>query len=215
VIINKILNRVRNKVIAQGIANQLLPPHPLWRKVEWHFGLSIQTDVGYEMESDIASLQAGIIPINDVAQKYGHAPKEVFDANATTANEAITSGAEHAIPVEVFARGLYPDITVQRAAMVTGPVPPPEPGTVEALGDKGVKQLIDLLKAVGDGKIDPDAAEQTLINTFGIPPAMAKKMVPEPDLKVIKALHPAPAGNGQKPAGASRGKKSKPAMARR
>jgi hypothetical protein len=99
--------------------------------------------------------------------------------------------------------------------MVTGPVPPPEPGTIEALGDKGVKQLVDLLKAVGDGKIDADAAEQTLINTFGIPPEMAKKMVPEPDLAVIKALHPKPAvGNGSKPGGAQK-KRSKPASVRR
>jgi capsid protein len=216
-LIGKILNRVRQKVIANGIAMQLLPPHPLWRKCEWNFGLSIQTDVGYEMESDIAALQTGIVPVNEVCTKYGHDPKEVFDANATTANQAIVSGGEHAIPVEVFARGLYPDITVQRAAMVSGPVPPPEPGSIEALGDKGVKQLVDLLKAVGDGKIDPDAAEQTLINTFGIPPAMAKKMVPEPDLTVIKALHPkpaAPAGNGSKP-GAAQKKRSKPAPARK
>jgi len=218
VLVGKILNRVREKVIANGIALQILPPHPLWRKCEWHWGLSIQTDVGYEMESDIAALQTGIVPINDVCEKYGHDPKEVFDANATTANEAIVSGSEHAIPVEVFARGLYPDITMQRAAMVTGPVPPPEPGSIEALGDKGVKQLVDLLKAVGDGKIDADAAEQTLINTFGIPPEMAKKMVPEPDLSVIKALHPKPAapgaGNGSKP-GAAQKKRSKSAYARK
>jgi capsid protein len=217
-LIGKILNRVRQKVIANAIAMQILPPHPLWKKCEWNFGLSIQTDVGYEMESDIAALQTGIVPVNEVCSKYGHDPKEVFDSNATTANQAIMSGGEHAMPVEVFARGLYPDITVQRAAMVSGPVPPPEPGSIEALGDKGVKQLVDLLKAVGDGKIDADAAEQTLINTFGIPPAMAKKMVPEPDLSVIKALHPKPAapgaGNGSKP-GAAQKKRSKPAPARK
>lgn len=202
ILVNKLLNRVRQKVIAQGIMQGQLPPHPLWRKAEWHFGLSIQTDVGYEMEADIAATSAGIIPISDITGKYGKSPREVFSSNAETANEAVQIGSEFGQPVEVFARGLFPDITVQKAAMLNGPIPPPPPGSIDALGDKGVKQLIDLLKAVGDGKIDKDAALHTLEKTFGIPPEIAKKMVPEPDLAIIKAQHPPPAGNGARPSGA-------------
>lgn len=199
---HKVLNRIRQKVIAQGIMLGLLPPHPLWKKCEWHFGLSIQTDVGYEMEADIAAVSAGLLPVSDVTGKYGRAPRDVFLSNATTANEAIKIGAETDLPVEVFARMLYPDITQQKAAMVTGPVPPPQPGTIDALGDKGVKQLVDVLKAVGDGKLDPDSAKQTLKRVFGIPDKIAEQMIPEPDLKIIKAQHPPPAGNGARPAGA-------------
>lgn len=216
-LIGKILDRVRMKVIAQGIAMEMLPPHPLWRKAQWHFGLSIQTDVGYEMESDIAALSHGILPVEDVMLKYGHNPKEVFDTNATTANAAIASGSEHEMPVEVFARGLYPDITQQRAAMVTGPIPPPAPGSFEAIGDKGVKELIDLLTAVGEGKIDRDAAIATLKTTFHIPQGLADKMVPEePTAEDMKLLKPPPAGgngNGSKPGKAQRktATKSKPA----
>ena len=102
------------------------------------------------------------------------------------------------------------------AAMVTGPVPPPKPGTIEAIGDKGVKQLVDILTAVGDGKLDPDSAKNTLKRVFGIPDAIAENMIPEPDLGIIKALHPKPAapGNGSRPAGAKATtvkKKPKPA----
>lgn len=212
---HKLLNRVRQKVIAQGIAQGILPPHPLWKKCEWHFGLSIQTDVGYEMESDIQAISAGIIPVSDVTGKYGKSPREVFLSNATTANEAIQIGAETNVPVEVFARMLYPDITEQKAAMVTGPIPPPQPGTFEAIGDKGVKQVVEILKAVGDGKLDADSAKNTLKRVFHIPDKIAEQMVPEPDLGIIKALHPKPAapggGNGQRPAGAKVKTTKKPA----
>lgn len=213
-LIHKVLNRVRQKVIARGIALGILPPHPLWRKAEWHFGLSIQTDVGYEMEADIAAVSAGLIPVSDVTGKYGKSPRQVFLSNATTANEAIQIGAETNVPVEVFARMLYPDITEQKAAMVTGPVPPPKPGTFEAIGDKGVKQLVEILKAVGDGKLDPDSAKNTLKKVFGIPENIADQMIPEPDLSIIKALHPkpaAPGGNGSRPAGAKVKTTKKPA----
>lgn len=205
---DKILNRTRQKVLAQGIAQGVLPPHPLWRKCEWHFGLSLITDLGYEMDSDIAATQHGIIPISDVCAKWGKAPRETFSSNADVANEAIVVGAEKGLPVEVFARGLWPDITQQRAAFAAGPVPPPAPGTIEAIGDKGVAQIIKLLEDVGDGKVDPDAAKYALKNIFGIPEKIADQMVPEPDLEVIKALHPtpAPAGNGARQTSASKPK---------
>src|SRR6267142_350992 len=71
VLVGKVLDRVRQKVIAQGIMLKQLPPHPAWRKCSWHFGLSIQTDVGYEMEADIAAVSAGILPISEITGKYG------------------------------------------------------------------------------------------------------------------------------------------------
>jgi capsid protein len=212
----KILNRVRQKVIAQGIANQVLPPHPLWQKVEWHFGQSIQTDVGYDMDADIAATQHGIAKISDITAKYGKSPREVFLSNAQTANEAIQVGAETGLPVEAFAAGLFPMLTDQRAAFISGPTPPPAPGSIEALGDKGVKQLIDLLTSVGEGKMDRDAAKQTLQRTFGVPPAIAEKMVPdEPDNKKLMAMKGGPKPNGATPARNQRVTRPKKAAARK
>lgn len=218
-LVNTVLNRTRNKVIAQGIARQLLPPHPLWQKVEWHFGQSIETDVGYQMDADIAATQHGIIKVSDITSKYGKSPREVFLSNAQTANEAIQVGAETGLPVEAFAAGLFPQLTEQRAAFVAGPLPPPPSGSFEAIGDKGVKQLVDILTAVGDGKLDPDSAKETLKRVFKIPDAIAEKMVPEPDVKIIKALHPKPAapagGNGSSKPQNKRVTKPKKAAARK
>jgi capsid protein len=210
-LINKVVNRTRQNVIAQGIMQQLLPPHPNWRKAEYHWGLSIQTDVGYEMEADISAMNTGIISVSDITGKYGKNPREVFLSNATTFNEAVQVGAETGVPMEGFAPGLYPNGTALKASINTGPIPPPPPGSQEALGEKGVTQLLELLKAVGDGKVDPESAIQTMKNTFGIPEAMARKMCPDPDMDIIKALHPKPSaagnGSGGKPA---RQVKSKP-----
>lgn len=212
----KLLNRVRQKVIAQGILNQVLPPHPLWKKVEWHFGASIQTDVGYDMDADIAATQHGIVRISDITAKHGKSPREVFLSNAQTAQEAIQVGAETGLPVETFAPGLFPLITEQKAAFDSGPVPPPPPGSAEALGEKNVKQLLDLLKAVGEGKIDRDAAKQTLQRTFGVPPALAEKMVPdEPDNKKLMAMKGGPKPNGATPARNQRVTKPKKSTARK
>lgn len=200
IMIDKMLNRVRQKVIAQGIARGELQPHPNWRACSWHFGLSIQTDVGYEMESDVAGLQSGIRTVDDICQKWGKSPREVFRSNAATANEAIDEGAAAGIPVETFAPTLYPNLTSQKAAIEAGPQPPPAPGTIEAVGDKGIKQIIDLIKAVGEGKADKDAAEHTLIYSYGIPEEIAKKMIPdEPSKSKLKLLNPSTAS---KPTGA-------------
>lgn len=199
ILVNKFLNRVRQKVIAQGIANQELPPHPLWRKCAWHFGLSIQTDVGYEAESDIAMATTGIIPMAETIGKYGHTPREVFRSNVGTINAAIEEGALGGLPVEVLARGLMPDVTAQKAAMVTGPVPPPEPGTIEAVGDKGLKIVIDLIQSVGEGKVDRDAAINTLEHSYGIDRSIAEKMIPEePSKAKLQLLNPKPQPAGAK-----------------
>jgi len=175
-----ILDRVRQKVLAQGIAQQLIPGHPNWKKCEWHFGPWITTDAGYEMQNDIAGVGFGVIPISDVAGKYGYTPREVFVSNATAANTAISVGEENQLPVEVFAKGLWPDITAQKAAYLTPtPIPPPPAGSIDVLGDKGVKQLLDLFKGVGDGTIDRESAKQTLMTVFGLDEATAEEMCPE------------------------------------
>jgi hypothetical protein len=154
------------------------------------------------MDADIAATQHGIAKISDITAKYGKSPREVFVSNAQTANEAIQVGSEFGVPVETFAPGLFPMLTEQRASFIAGPVPPPPPGSFEAIGDKGVKQLVDILTAVGDGKLDADSAKETLKRVFHIPEKIAEGMIPEPDLGIIKALHPKPAapagGNGSK-----------------
>lgn len=200
ILVNLILNRVRQKVIAQGIAKGELPGCPAWKKCEWHFGPWITTDAGYEMQNDIQGVSAGILPISQVAAKYGMSPREVFVSNCTTANEAVGVGAEMQMPVEVFAKGLYPDITAQKAAFAQSlnPPPPPPPASLQAVGDKGVSQLIEILQSVKDQTMDRESAINTLITVFDMQRQQAELMCPEePTPAEIEAQNPAPAAPGK------------------
>lgn len=175
-----ILHRVRRKVVAEGIAKQMLPPHPNWKNCDWHWGPHLTADLAYEVEADLSAIDHGIISAEEVMSKHGRTARDVFAANATTANVALQVGAEKMLPVESFARGLYPDLTNQRAAFLTpAPIPPPPPGTFEAIGDKGVAKMIEIFVAVGEGKIDRDSAIEQLVYVIGIPRSKAEKMVPD------------------------------------
>ncbi len=207
---HRILNRVRQKVLAQGIASGTLPPAPNWKRCEWHFGPWIITDAGYEMQNDIAGVQTGIATVDDVCAKYDLTPSEVFRRNANTANIAIAIGGEMQLPVETFARGLYPDLTMQKNAILTPtPIPPPAPGSIDAIGDKGVAKILDLLKQVGEGSIDRKSGINTLITVFGMDEATAKLVCPqEPEEPVAAAPAPAQVVKS-KPTSKSKDKKKK------
>lgn len=183
ILVSLILNRVRQKRLAEGMARGLLPVHPNWKKCTWNFGPHLTADLAYEMEADIAGLQHGIIPVEDVMAKHGYTAKDVFSLNASTANVALGVGAENQVPVESFAPGLYPNLTDQKAAFLTpAPIPPPPPGSIDAIGDKGVAKILELLEKVGEGTIDRESAVNTLVYVFGVSRQRAEKMIPdEPD----------------------------------
>lgn len=198
VLVARVLNRVRQNVLAEGISNQVIPAHPNWKKCEWHFGPWIVTDAAYEMQTDIAGIRSGLLKIPKIIGKYGDTPREVFHANADAANEALAVGAEQELPVEVFVPDIFPAITAQKAAYLTPtPQPPPTPGSIDAIGDKGVGKLIDLIKEVGEGVIDRESAVQAAMTMFNLDKATAEKIIPdEPTEADLLARHPVPAPPG-------------------
>lgn len=192
---NLVLNRVRNKVIAQGIAQQVLPPTPGWKRCGWNFGPYLTADLGYEMEADVQALSHGIGDVDATISKHtGMSAGELFDKNARIAGRALLAGQNAQLPVEAFAAGQYPQITNQKAAFDSPPSPPPPPLSAQAIGDKALKDVLDLQIAVGDGKIDRDSAINTMVFKYGIPRAMAEKVIPdepaEEDLNRAAGLTP-------------------------
>ena len=183
IIENIILRRVRNKVIAQGIAMKALPPSPGWRICAFNFGRHLTADLGHEAEADLQLASAGVLEIESVISKHtGKSASEVFASNAAVANAAIGKAAEHGQPVEVFAKGLYPDITAQRAAFLQSqapPPPPPDPLSIQVLGDKGLKPLVDIMEKVGDGTMDRESAINAVMKIYDISRADASKVIPE------------------------------------
>lgn len=165
-----VLARVRNKVIAQGIANEELPPHANWRKHSFRFGKAISADLAYEIESDLKLIGAGVGEIEQVCAKHtGKSFAEVSKSNNAVVNTAIANGATDGVPVEVIARALFPDLTAQIAAFRQSqmpPPPPPSPLSIQSLGDKGIKPLIDIMEKVGDGTIDREAAINAILEIY-------------------------------------------------
>ena len=218
VIAARLLNRTWRKVIAQGIGQGVLPPHPEWKKVDWAFGPYITADLGYDMQSDIDATTHGIITVEQVAAKYGNSAGDVFDANAATANVALGAGSKAQLPVEAFAAGLYPQITNQKAAFLTPtPQPPPPPLSIQAIGDKGIKPLIEVMEKVGNGTIDRESAIEAIMRIYTIKRSEAEKIIPdEPEDEQLNrnaGLTPegkhAPVVAGPKTAGSSNGSKAK------
>jgi capsid protein len=197
-LVDKILNRVRRKVLAEGIANRELEPHPAWTECAWSFGPWLSTDVGYETEADLRLAASGLLPVDDITGKYGYHPSEVFQRNAATANAAIIKGTEGGMPVEVFAAGLYPNLTEQKAAFDSPVPPPPPPGSQEAIGDKGIQSLIEIVQSVKDSMMDRESAINTLMTTFGLSRQHADSLVPpEPTKAELAAQAPQPPQGGK------------------
>ncbi len=177
---NLILNRVRNKVIAQGIATGMLQPSPGWKQCSFSYGPFLTSDLGYEASADVELLTHGIGDVDETISKHtGKSAAELFKANAAVALKALNAGANAGLPVEAFAAGQYPQITNQKAAFDTPPQPAPPPLSAQAIGDKALKDVLDLQIAVGDGKIDRDSAIQTLIYKYGVPRQIAEKVIPD------------------------------------
>jgi hypothetical protein len=69
------------------------------------------------------------------------------------------------------------------------------------LGEKGVKDLIEVLTNVGEGKMDRDSAKQVLETTFHIDKATAEKLVPEEPEPIDKnSMNAMGNGHEKKPA---------------
>ena len=175
------IRRIRKLVLADGIANQELEPHPKWLHFEAHFGAWIVTDAGYETQNDLSLVKAGLMPAADVAAKQNRDLESVFRRNASAVRMAQEVASETRVPIELFAGALLPDATSQLAAMNTPPSDPPEPppGSIEAVGDAGAKQILEVLTAVTQGTLERASAVNTLITVYGMLPEQAEMIVPQ------------------------------------
>ncbi len=179
-LVGHVLRRIRKIVLAHGVAFDGLPAHPQMNRCTWHFGARIITDVGYEVQNDLSLLNAGLVAADDVATKYsdGGGLREIADRNATIVNFFRKVAAENGVPIEMLARGLWPDASQLLAAMNSEPAPPPKPGSLEAVGDKGAGQIVDLLSKVTTGQMERETAVQALVTVYGIPAETAESIVP-------------------------------------
>lgn len=178
-LVDRILRRLRKMVLARGVALDRIPAHPMMNRCKWHFGTAIITDVGYEAQNDLAMVQGGILPVTDVAAKYNSDPLDTGRANAAVIQGLQGIAQQFNIPIELLVGTMFPNATSLLAAMNSQPPPPPKPGSLEAVGEKGAAEIVGMLSDVTQGKLDPEAARQALVTIYKVTPAIAESIVPK------------------------------------
>lgn len=178
-LVNQVLRRLRKMVLARGVALDHIPAHPLMHKCKWHFGTDIITDVGYEAQNDLAMVAGGVISATDMAMKYAADPLETGRSNAALIQGLQTIASDFKVPIELLVGTMFPNASQLLAAMRSDVPPPPTPGSLEAVGEKGAAQIVDLLAKVGKGEIDPESAKNTLVTVYKVTPEIAESIVPE------------------------------------
>jgi lambda family phage portal protein len=178
-LIDKVLDRIRDQVIGWGIATRQIPAHPNWRKGDWRFGAAITADVQHQTSSDIMLIDKGLKTRSQWCQEHGLDFEEVQEECAREMNIMRDVSARNEMPVELLHEG-KPNATEMLAAMSARDDPPPEPkGMIEEYGAQGMKPLLDVLEQVGDGSMDRESAIATLMDLYGIEYHKASMMVPQ------------------------------------
>jgi hypothetical protein len=169
------LNHVRDIVLGGAIAAGLLPAHPLWRSGRWSFGGTLTGDFGNDTTAKIAELNAGIVNLSDLISDKGGNFERTVRKSASEITYMQKVAADTGVPIELLTARL-PGASQLLAAM-NQPPPPPPAGLVEA--DIDAKPLLEILKQVGDGKMDRESGVAAIIQLYGIARSEVEKMVPD------------------------------------
>jgi capsid protein len=197
-----ILNRVRDQVISMGIANKAIPAHAKWREGRFTFGAWLTADVGYQTNADLQLIQLGLKSKHQWGQENDNDFETVQDELYSEIEYQRNLSAEKMIPMELLPGGnpmataLLSAAEQSRESLATleaqqqqmNAPPPPPPGLIGSVGDKGVKTLLDLNQQVADGVLPRQAAVQQVMAIFGTTEQQAEVLVPPaPSKKDLKS----------------------------
>lgn len=188
-LVDMLLDEVKNSVLRGGIASGRLPAHPKWKSGSWMFGAWLTADIGHEVSADIEMLNAGLTSESRLIEKYGDDADEIRHEQGSDIQSRVRVTQITGTPIELQCARL-PSATQLLAAHNVGqeggegtpieeeqPQGPP-PGLVGEQGEKGVKPLIEILKAVSVGKMDRESAIQAIMRLYALPRLDAEQMVP-------------------------------------
>lgn len=182
-LVDLILDRVRDTVIGGAIARRELPAHARWKRGKWNFGPFLTADVGHETNADLALLAAGATTLTNIVEKGGGDVAEVAATRGREIGIYQEVAGDTAIPIELMVSNM-PNATQLLAAMNTPPEdeaekePPPPPGMIGEVGDKGVGPLLKIIEGVSQGTIDRDGAVMSLMEIYGWDLQRAQMVVP-------------------------------------
>lgn len=193
-LVDSFLDRVKMLVLQRAIAMGILPAHPNWNRGRWQFGSTLTGDYGYQTSADIELVSMGYKAGSSIAGMSGDSFEDVTRKNGDEVLILQRIAAEKGVPIEMLAPGRFPGATQALAAMNTPPAepPPPIPGLIGTVGEKGVEPLVDILTKVSKGELEPEAAIMALMKIYGWTRQKAAQMVP-PEAITLPPGSPAPA----------------------
>src|SRR6266542_1704085 len=175
-LVDKILEPVKNDVFALGIATRAIPAHRNWRIGKWNFGGKLTGDYGHDTQADLAKLSAGLTSATNLADADGEEYEDLVEQAAKEMQFMQEVASETRVPIELLSQR-FPNATALLAAGATPPTPPPQ-DLISQKGDTATKQLIEILTNVGEGTMDKESAVEQIVNIFGVTRAKAESMVP-------------------------------------
>lgn len=176
----KFLDPIKNAVIDYGISVGEIPATKYAHNGAWNFGSQITADVAYEAQTDITNLLHGLDTATDILARRGKDYAEITKTLSTEVTTSQEQAANQATPMELIAPQRWTNATGLLAAINTPPQPPenPPPGSLQAVGDKGAAQIIEILSGVTTGIMDREAAVNSLITVYQMTPEQAEAIVP-------------------------------------
>lgn len=179
--VDRFLEGVKNEVLALGIAQRDIPAHPNFRAGKFHFGSRLTADVGHETSALIQARDSGFTSTTRIAEEwYDEDFDELTQTQAGETQFRQQVAGTTGVPIELLDK-VQPNATALLAAINTPPQPPPQPppGLIGEQGDKGVQPLLDILEAVGEGRMDRESGINAVMELYDLPRAKADAMVPE------------------------------------
>jgi lambda family phage portal protein len=178
-LVDKFLEPIKNTVIDYAIATGQLPGTEFSHNGRFTFGAQITADLAYESQTDRENLMFGLDSASNILEKKGRDFDGVTQENIFEINEAQKKAAQNGVPMELMAPQRFTGATELLAAMNT-PVEQssPVPGSLQAVGEKGAKQIFEILTGVTQGTMDRESAKNTLITVYGLMPDQAEDITP-------------------------------------
>lgn len=175
---DRFLDPVKNAMIDYGIAVGDIPATQFPYNGKWTYGAQITADLSYQNDIDIQNILMGLDSATDVCERRGRDYSQINKTASQEIKDAQATAGDNATPMELMAPQRWQNATQMLAAINTPVTPPPQPGSLEIIGDKGAKNLVEILTNVSSGMLDRKSAINTLITVYGMDNAKANAIVP-------------------------------------
>jgi capsid protein len=181
-----LLNRVKRKVLLFAIASGRLRACKNWNKGSWRYGQTLTGDIGFQVQADLDLVKGGYKTRSQLAADYNNDFAQVMDQKGSEIQIAMKVSKRTGVPIELLLSDLD-NPTALIAALERAKSgdpdpaagPPPPPGLIGTVGDKGVKSLLDMVMAVNRGEMDRDSGINTAMISYGMPFQDADALFPK------------------------------------